>query len=104
MPAAREFDPIKRMAARKNPRIAEDHRAKIQTSQLINRLTGLVNGEVEMPPHAVTAALGLLRKTVPDISSVEMSGESGGPIEIVIRTLVDSNGSPITVSPAGVSA
>lgn len=102
MPAAREFDPIKRMAARKNPRISEEHRSKIQTSQLINRLTALVNGSVEMPPHAVTAALGLLRKTVPDLSSVEMSGESGGPIEIVIRTLVGTDGTEISSeSPAG---
>jgi hypothetical protein len=32
-------------------------------------------GEAEMPPHAVTAALGLLRKVMPDTAQVEHSGE-----------------------------
>jgi hypothetical protein len=48
-------------------------RAKIQTSQIINRLTSFINGEVMLQPHQVTAALGLLRKTMPDLSQV--SGE-----------------------------
>ncbi len=58
---------------RLNPTHDSKARAKIQTSQLINRLHQLVNGEVEMAPHQVTAALGLLRKTLPDLSQV--SGE-----------------------------
>lgn len=58
---------------RLNPSHDVKARAKIQTSQIINRLTKLVNGEVEMQPHQVTAALGLLRKTLPDLSQV--SGE-----------------------------
>lgn len=35
----------------------------------------LIEGEIEMAPHAVTAALGLLRKAIPDLTSVEHSGE-----------------------------
>ena len=55
-------------------------RSRIKTSMLINRLHGLSEGKVEMPPHAVTAALGLLRKTLPDYSVVEHQGQNGGPI------------------------
>lgn len=56
-------------------------RAKIQTSQLINRLTGHVLGKVEMVPSQVSAALGLLRKTLPDLSTTEHTGEGGGPLK-----------------------
>ena len=53
-------------------------REKIKVSQTINRLQKLVNGDItgeEMPPHAVTAALGLLRKVLPDMASVEHTGD-----------------------------
>ena len=50
-------------------------RAKIQTTQLVNRLTAHVLGEVEMVPSQVTAALGLLRKSMPDLASVDMKSE-----------------------------
>lgn len=59
---------------RLNPKHDELTRAKIQTSQIINRLNSLVNGEVEMAPHQVTAALGLLRKTIPDLSATQLNG------------------------------
>lgn len=63
------------MAARLNPKHDELTRQKIQTSQLINRLQSFVNGECEMAPHQVSAALGLLKKTLPDLSAVDHSGE-----------------------------
>lgn len=53
---------------RLNPAHDDRTRAKIQTSQIINRLNSFVNGRVEMSPAQVTAALGLLRKTLPDLS------------------------------------
>lgn len=63
------------MAARLNPSHDQRTREKIQTSQLINRLTQFVNGEVEMAAAQVTAALGLLKKTLPDLASIEHSGD-----------------------------
>jgi len=64
------------MAARVNKiRHDENTRAKIKAGNIIARLEKLVKGEIEMPPHAVTAALGLLRKVLPDVTSVELSGE-----------------------------
>lgn len=53
----------------------DETRAKIKVGNIINRLNKLIQGEIDMPPHAVTAALGLLRKALPDLTSVEHSGE-----------------------------
>jgi hypothetical protein len=64
------------MAARvRKIRHDEETRARIKTSQLINRLTGHVLGDVEMSASQVTAGLGLLRKTLPDLTATEHSGE-----------------------------
>ena len=62
------------MAARTNKiRHDDETRAKIQTSQLINRLTDHVLGSVDMKPTQVTAALGLLKKTIPDLSQSDVN-------------------------------
>lgn len=53
----------------------DETRAKIKAGNIINRLQKLIAGEIDMAPHAVTAALGLLRKSLPDLTSVEHSGE-----------------------------
>lgn len=64
------------MAARKRAlSLTDDWRQKIQASMLINRLTDFVNGQVEMAPHQVTAALGLLRKVAPDLAATENKTE-----------------------------
>lgn len=61
------------MPARLNPSHDKRTRDKIKTSQLINRLTKFVNGEVEMAAPQVTAALGLLKKTLPDLQSIDQT-------------------------------
>lgn len=63
------------MAIRKNLTHPEKVRQRIRTSQLANRLTKHVLGKVEMSATQVTAALGLLRKTLPDLTATEISGE-----------------------------
>lgn len=60
-------------------------RAKIQTSMLVNRLTGFVKGEVKLESAQVTAALGLLRKTIPDLSATTLSGDKDNPILTITR-------------------
>lgn len=66
------------MAARKNtPKLPPAWRDRIKTSMLINRLESFVNGKVEMEPAQVTAALGLLRKTLPDLSSTALTDPEG---------------------------
>ncbi len=49
----------------------ENTRLKIRVSQIINHLQKHVFGKVEMQPSAVSAALGLLRKVMPDLSQSE---------------------------------
>jgi len=62
---------------RLNPQHDERTRAKIQTSQIINRLNSYVKGDVVMEAGQVTAALGLLRKTLPDLSATTMDATDG---------------------------
>lgn len=63
------------MPARKKIFHDEDTRKRIKAGVIMERLTRLIAGEIEMPPHAVTAALGLLRKVLPDLAQIEHSGE-----------------------------
>lgn len=64
------------MAARKRKiRHDDETRAKIQTSQLINRLTDHVFGKVELSATQVRAAETLLRKTLPDLTATELTGD-----------------------------
>lgn len=54
----------------------DEIREKIRTSQLLNRLTDHSLGLLEKPMDAsqVAAALGVLRKSLPDLSAVDHSG------------------------------
>lgn len=65
------------MAARKMGIHSEVVRARIRTAALVNFLTNYALGEHkhEVEPARITAALGLLKKTIPDLQSVELSGE-----------------------------
>jgi hypothetical protein len=76
------------MAARTlRPRHQDEVRTKIQTSQLVNRLQehALSNGEEEISPSRMKAIEILLKKSLPDLSAVEMSGPDGEAIETVSR-------------------
>jgi len=71
------------MAARKTKSLTETWRSKIQTSMIINRLQDHINSKVELTPSQVTAALGLLKKTAPDLSSIAVGqDEQMGPIRV----------------------
>jgi len=54
----------------------DEIKEKIGKSQILNRLIKFVNGEIEMAPHQVTAALGLLRKAIPDLSAAEIKHDA----------------------------
>jgi len=62
------------MAARKKVRHTEDVRAKIQASQLINFLQDHCLKNREAKKTQITAAVALLKKTIPDLQSTELSG------------------------------
>lgn len=72
------------MAARLRKQHQDEVRAKIQASQLINFLQGhaLRGAGSKNANTRVRAALGLLAKTVPDLSTVQHTGEGGGPVVV----------------------
>ena len=82
------------MAGRPMGRLHQDDvRAKIQTSQLINRLTDHALGTIELTATQVRAIEVLIKKTLPDLSAVELSGDQDNPVEVVTRIeLVDGDG------------
>jgi hypothetical protein len=70
------------MAARINKLHQADVRSKIQASQLINRLTDHALGKVELEATQVRAIEILLKKTIPDLSSVELTGDAENPVQM----------------------
>jgi hypothetical protein len=62
------------MAARKSLSHDEKTREKIQTSQLINRLTDHAFAKLELTPTQVKAIEILLKKTLPDLKQLEVTG------------------------------
>ncbi len=59
-----------------------EHRLKIANSNILNCLIGHAEGEREMSATQVSAALGLLKKVMPDLAAVEMSGKDGGALVV----------------------
>jgi hypothetical protein len=67
------------MAARIRARHQDEIREKIRTSQLVNRLTDCALGDVELTAQQLKSIEILLKKSLPDLSSVtlEGAGENG---------------------------
>ena len=62
----------------------DDVRRKIQASQLINVLQDhALTGEGEITPTRMKAIEILLRKSIPDLSSVEISGDAENPLNMI---------------------
>ena len=59
-------------------------RAKIQTSQLINRLTDHAFGKIDLQPTQIKSIEILLRKTMPDLSQISgsLNVNVSDPIEL----------------------
>lgn len=81
------------MAARLRKTHQDEVRLKIQASQLINRLQNhaLSLTEDELTPTQMKAIEILLRKSVPDLTAVTLTGEDGGPVQFekIVREVVD---------------
>jgi len=52
----------------------EAHRVKIQNSNILNALIEHAEGKRDMSSTQVTAGLGLLKKIMPDLAAMELSG------------------------------
>ena len=71
------------MAERLNPRHSDMVRAKIQASQLINVLQNHAlneNGQEELSASRLKAIEILLKKSVPDLKALEISGNEDKPV------------------------
>jgi len=72
------------MAVRKHLSHDTRTREKIRTGQLINRLEKFVLGEgaIELTPAQVTAALGLIKKTLPDLQATTLDAKFEGNMNV----------------------
>jgi len=86
------------MAIRKKLNHDDRTREKIRTSQLINRLTkhilGTSGGDDEMSPSQVTAALGLIKKTLPDLAATHNTTDEGKTFEEWLDEISDEPETP----------
>lgn len=55
--------------------MTDEHRGKIKNSSILNALIEHAEGRRDMSATQVTAGLGLLKKTLPDLAAVEHSGD-----------------------------
>jgi hypothetical protein len=72
--------------------MSNEHRVKIQNSNILNALIEHACGEREMSATQVSAGLGLLRKCMPDLAATTISGDDDGTpirLETVIRKIVE---------------
>lgn len=78
------------MAARIRKNHQEEIRAKIQASQLINVLQNHALGNTgELPASRLKAIEILLRKSVPDLSQVELSNPEGESFRTETKWVVE---------------
>ncbi len=65
-------------------RMSNEHRVKIQNSNILNALIEHIEGKREMSATQVSAGLGLLRKVLPDLqASADIDGD--GELKPVTR-------------------
>ncbi|MBA1364055.1 hypothetical protein [Burkholderia gladioli] len=75
------------MAARLRKTHQEDVRAKIQASQLINRLQDHALGKLkDLSPTQMRAIEILLKKILPDLGQIQLSNAPGEALQLTIST------------------
>lgn len=62
-------------------RMSDEHRVKIQNSNILNALIEHVEGNRDMSATQVSAGVALLKKVLPDISTVTHQGDPDNPLE-----------------------
>ena len=79
------------MAERLRKRHQEEIRTKIQTSQLVNVLQNHALGlsENEITPTRMKAIELLLKKSLPDLTSTEITGDPDAPLEVKVVTGIE---------------
>ena len=79
------------MAERLRKRHQDEVRTKIQTSQLVNVLQNHALGltENDISATRMKAIELLLKKSLPDLSSTEITGDADQPVSIKVITGID---------------
>jgi len=73
-----------RLLAKFSPQTMESWRAKIPVGVVINRLSAHVKGEIKLRSTQIRAAEILLRKALPDLSSIAIGSDHDGSPVIII--------------------
>lgn len=55
--------------------MSDEHRVKIQNSNILNALIEHVEGKREMSGSQVTAGVALMKKVLPDLQSMQIEGQ-----------------------------
>lgn len=63
--------------------MSNEHRVKIQNSNILNALIEHAEGRRDMSASQVSAGLGLLKKAMPDLSAVTLQGDDENPVSVV---------------------
>lgn len=61
--------------------MSDAHRVKIQNSNILSSLIKHVEGSQDMTSTQVTAGIALLKKVLPDMQAVTLSGDEDRPIK-----------------------
>lgn len=68
--------------------MSDEHRVKIQNSNILNALIEHTMGEREMSSTQVSSGLGLLRKVLPDLGTMELKNADGEAL--VVKTIYET--------------
>ena len=75
------------MAARKTRTLlTDDWRQKIQASMLLNALSNNVKLD-NLSAGQIKSAEILLRKVIPDLKAIELTGAAGGPVQVAVEVV-----------------
>lgn len=65
-------------------RMSDQHRVKIQNSNILNALIEHVDGKRDMSASQVSAGVALLRKVLPDLNTTTIEG-GDNPLQTITR-------------------
>lgn len=64
-------------------RMSNEHRVKIQNSNILNALIEHAEGKRDMSATQVSTGLGLMKKVLPDLSALTIGGDEDNPLNVV---------------------
>lgn len=64
---------------------SERNREKMRSSNAVNLLIECAHGQIELGRERLKAIEIILKKTLPDLTSIELNGNKDAPIQIIIN-------------------